>query len=86
MTEDTLSRQNLCLLPVSFVATGASLLRQFLPCVGILLKTLSQHKLSLSQLTSYILPIFYRDKLSFVATEIICQYSDLCVATKEILS
>ena len=84
VTKDTLSRQNFCLLPVSFVTTGASLSRQFLPCVDILLKTLSQHKLSLSHLTCYILLIFYRDTLSFVVTELICQYSYLCVAKKEI--
>ena len=69
-----------------FVDTGASLSRQFLPCVDILLKNLSQHKLSLSQLTCYILPNFCCDTLSFVAIELICQYSDFCVATKEILS
>ena len=74
------------ILPVSFVAIEASLSRKFLPCVDIFLKTLSQHKLSLSQLTCYILPIFCRDKLSFVVTELIYQYSDLCVGTKEILS
>ena len=73
------------ILLVSFITTRASLSRQFLPCVDILLKTLSQHKLSLSQLTCYILPIFVCDTLSFVAIEFICQYSDLCIATKEIL-
>ena len=40
VTEDPLSRQNFCFLPASFVATGASLSRQILLCVDILLKNL----------------------------------------------
>ena len=87
VTEDTFSRKNFCLLPILFKATGASLSRQFLPCVDILLKTLSQHKHSLSQLTCYILPIFFCDiahlsifrllccdKGNIVMTEFLCHF------------
>ena len=40
VTEDPLSRHSFCLLPVSFVATGASLSRQIFPSVDIQLKNL----------------------------------------------
>ena len=60
------------ILPISFVVTGASLSLQFLPCVNILLKTLSQYKLSLLHAV-------------FCGNRVHLSISDHCVATKEIL-
>ena len=49
-----------------------------------LFSIMSQHPFSLSQLTCYVLTILCHDLLSSVATTLICQHSDFCVATQKI--
>ena len=46
----------------------------------------SDRSFFVTTISSYFLSVFCNDTLSFFATKLICQYSDLCVATKEILS